>query len=1028
MRIGVCCLLFLLLQCLPLSNIRAEEIGLEKLGEQTVALLAEEKLDEAEKVATQALTLAEAKFPANAPEIATYLNNLAAVYRSKSQYEKAEPLFKRALSIREQRFAEGNLLVANSLAMLARLYMDEGHYDLSAGLQLRAIKIRGKLQGPRHADLGIIRGDLGQSYYDLGRYKECEIQWRSALAINEENYGKVHEEVAVNLNNLGTLFDEMGQATEAEPLFLRALAIREKVLGPDDVELAGSYNGLGTFYYHKGDFAKAEAAYLHSVGIVEKKLGVEHPLVAIVIGNLASVYEDQGRMQEAIALHLRELAIGEKTLGPEHPDVATTLNNLGLAYLHQGDLIKAEAMMRRSLAISEKVFGPEHGDVSYALSAIAGVYMVSNRFEEALPLLNRSLAIDLKAFGPNHPKLATTYRNLASTYEGLKQYDEANRQIDKAIAIQLAAYGPQHPELAQSYANKAKIYFSANNYSDALIAMRQATGIMRQRFSESDNADSTGLLSEHKAQRSLFTKHLEALSFNTQDDTDSGQLAREGFEIAQLARASSVGQSLAQMAARFSQRGDALAVLIREQQDTRAALSQSEKQRLSILGMPADKRDADSETKLRGNIERLRTKLNGLQEKLHQQFPSYSVLISQAPVSVAETQKLLGPQEAMLVYTVTENRLFAWLLRPESIRFRYMKMTATDLNKHVQFLRSKLLPNDRGQLPAMTPVTSSRLYQEIFAAFEPDLVGIKHIFLVTEAGLQSLPFGVLGAGNVAAPEWLAKRYAFAVLPSVSALRALRSFKRGAVAKDPFVGFGDPVLNGDGSDTRNLAATKLFATRSIGPGEMGVDASGIVDVEALRKASPLPDTANELKALSKSVQGSPKAVFLQAQATESRVKQSDLARYRFIAFATHGVMAGELSGIAEPGLVLTPPKIGSVQDDGYLSASEVAQLKLNADWVLLSACNTAAPDGSPGAEGLSGLAKAFFYAGSRSLLVSNWPVSSKATEILIADTMQGYVAAPDKGKAEALQSAELEMMQSSDYSHPFFWAPFSVVGD
>jgi CHAT domain-containing protein len=140
------------------------------------------------------------------------------------------------------------------------------------------------------------------------------------------------------------------------------------------------------------------------------------------------------------------------------------------------------------------------------------------------------------------------------------------------------------------------------------------------------------------------------------------------------------------------------------------------------------------------------------------------------------------------------------------------------------------------------------------------------------------------------------------------------------------------------------------------------------------------------------------------------------------------MAGELSGPAEPGLVLTPPITASTLDDGYLSASEVSQLKLNADWVLLSACNTASPDGTPGAEGLSGLAKAFFYAGGHSLLVSNWPVASKATQILITTTMKAYIDAPDKGKPEALRAAMLEMMAQPQYSHPFFWAPFSVVGD
>ena len=141
---------------------------------------------------------------------------------------------------------------------------------------------------------------------------------------------------------------------------------------------------------------------------------------------------------------------------------------------------------------------------------------------------------------------------------------------------------------------------------------------------------------------------------------------------------------------------------------------------------------------------------------------------------------------------------------------------------------------------------------------------------------------------------------------------------------------------------------------------------------------LPETADELKAIAATLKAGTASLHLGESATETRVKSLDLSRSRNLAFATHGLMAGELKGFAEPALVLTPPEEGSELDDGLLTASEIAQLKLNADWVILSACNTAAADGTPGAEGLSGLAKAFFYAGARSLLVSHWAVSSEAT--------------------------------------------------
>ena len=174
-----------------------------------------------------------------------------------------------------------------------------------------------------------------------------------------------------------------------------------------------------------------------------------------------------------------------------------------------------------------------------------------------------------------------------------------------------------------------------------------------------------------------------------------------------------------------------------------------------------------------------------------------------------------------------------------------------------------------------------------------------------------------------------------------------------------------------------------------------------------------------------------SLWLGQDATETRVRQMDLSGVRTLAFATHGVMSGELRGVGEPGLLLTPPAQGTVQDDGYLSAGEVAQLSLNADWVILSACNTAAADGTPGAEGLSGLARAFFYAGARSLLVSNWSVVSEATVLLTTAMLTEYQANPGQGKAEAERKAMLMLMNTPEhpeYAHPLYWAPFVVVGE
>jgi CHAT domain-containing protein len=162
-----------------------------------------------------------------------------------------------------------------------------------------------------------------------------------------------------------------------------------------------------------------------------------------------------------------------------------------------------------------------------------------------------------------------------------------------------------------------------------------------------------------------------------------------------------------------------------------------------------------------------------------------------------------------------------------------------------------------------------------------------------------------------------------------------------------------------------------------------------------------------------------------------LRQTPLDRYRVIQFATHGLVSGDLPGLAEPALVLTPPKEASPENDGLLTVSKVATLKLNADWVVLSACNTAAGDGAPDAGGLSGLAKAFFYAGAKSLLVSHWKVPSNSTVKLTTDTFAELKNDPTIGRAEALRRAEMAMLDPAnppEFAHPLAWAPFVLAGE
>jgi len=199
---------------------------------------------------------------------------------------------------------------------------------------------------------------------------------------------------------------------------------------------------------------------------------------------------------------------------------------------------------------------------------------------------------------------------------------------------------------------------------------------------------------------------------------------------------------------------------------------------------------------------------------------------------------------------------------------------------------------------------------------------------------------------------------------------------------------------------------------------------------------LPGTARELKAMADIFGAGSSRVFTRSTATEAQVRRADLSQARVIAFATHGLTpadpvgeasASELFELAEPGLVLTPPGQATPEDDGFLSASEVSTLRLNADWVILSACNTATGDAATA--GLSQLARAFFYAGARNLLASHWPVDDEVAAKLTVRTLALEQAGTPR--AEAFQQAMREIRSDpahAEWAHPFYWSPFVLIGD
>jgi CHAT domain-containing protein len=354
------------------------------------------------------------------------------------------------------------------------------------------------------------------------------------------------------------------------------------------------------------------------------------------------------------------------------------------------------------------------------------------------------------------------------------------------------------------------------------------------------------------------------------------------------------------------------------------------------------------------------------------------------------------------------------------------------INDGVRRLRLGLDPDHfaDGIIPEFDFKTAHQIYQAVFAGLEADLAGIRHLFMITNGELASLPPQVLVRDLPPAglPEyekfrtatWLVKDFAVSILPSLQSLVLLRSLPERETPRLTYLGIANPVLSGPpGYSVRggNARQASLPPLSSLYRG-------GAVDVEAVRALTPLPDSEDEVREIANGLGRSESDLLIGADAGEEAVKTRRLSDYRVIHFATHGLIGGDFIS-AEPALVLTPPPKARDGNDGLLTASEIARLDLNADLVVLSACNTAAGERVMD-DAYAGLASAFFIAGARTLMVSHWAVVSEAAVKLMTGTFARLRSSTELKRGEALR---LAMVEAIDEGYPpFYWAPFVIVGD
>jgi CHAT domain-containing protein len=657
------------------------------------------------------------------------------------------------------------------------------------------------------------------------------------------------------------------------------------------------------------------------------------------------------------------------------------------------------------------------------------------------------------------------------------------------LAIFERSLGVTHPNLAHPLINLAALFAERGDWAAALALHKRAKPILTDRAGVDIN-DRTEIGKNRLAGNAgAFRAHARA---TYRADGDGIAAREEGFEAAQWALQTTAADALTQIATRFAKKSGHLATLVRERQDLVISRRAEDKRLLDAVGkadMKATEAIRATMVSLDGKLDAIDKNL----AKEFPEYAEFSrpkpLSIGAVQALLRPDEALIVFLDILSAGKLSEETL-AWAVTNVEARWISIPLGTVALAERVAKLRCgldregqwkwsvrrweaksehcrTLKPDglaDDEPLPFDFGV-AHELYTLLLAPFS-DLTEGKSLIVVPSGPLTSVPFHVLvtEAPKAAAQQehtptaWLALKQPVTMLPSVGSLQALRKLPA-SQAKHPYIAFGNPLLDGGApngipaklarikqscpSDTKSLRHRIVDAGKSVA--DVRALFRGAIDLAELRGLAPLPETADELCAVARALGALDReadTVWLGERATETNLKAlsrtGTLAQYGVLHFATHGVLAGEseefLKARAEPALILSPPKDGTArerleEDDGLLSASEVAQLELDADWVVLSACNTAAGE-KGNAEALSGLARAFFYAKARALLVSHWAVASDAAVKLTTGTFDELRAAPKIGRAEALRRSMKRLIRSGrpHEAHPEYWAPFVVVGE
>ncbi len=996
--------------------------------------------------------------------------NIKTIAQSEEEYKKAVEYFTEANKLKQEYKLDAASEQFNSAALLFKkngysgnyiqckysfgdILIQKNKFDEASEVfnEIDTISIN-KYGADNKFQLNILFGKGTVAFYK--NYIDDALNfYLKSLQLNTKHTGGNNYFGSVLYSSIGNIYSVKGDYNTAIEYYQKDLDLKSKIMGADNPAISVSYNNIGLAYKNKGDYDKALEFINIAIDISSKFNNGYNKENANYLGNAGSIYFEKGQYELALDFTTKALNINKTIFGESHKSVADNLNTTGVILNKKGMYKEALVAFKDAYEIQKTVLGIEHPDIAMTCNNIGFILEMEGKYESSLSFYNEAIKIKTKFFGPFHPDLAVYYNNMGINYYNRGMLNESLESYSKAEQILAKKYGNKFPGLVKIYANKADIYrnkgmineslnyyqksltANINNFNpdstdfytnptlknyydlDKLLISLQGKAIILNNLFEK-NSDEKSLEAAYKTyilcdsvielyNRSSVkesdkialnnrTKEVYEdaiitsmeMAYNKKDEKDKQIFYDKAFYFSEKNKAGILSQAItASSAKKFAGIPD---VVLDKEKFYQEQIAQLEKQIIESA-------DISLTSIYKNLLFDYNNKLIQLNTEIEKNYPKYfESKYKTTIIDIKSIQKRLEKNTALRSYFIAKEQIFIFTVTKENINI-FSSKKPSDFDEQVKTLIKYTTSGLKSDFPKYIK-SANDIYKILF----PDIIPaeVTKITVVPDGIIGLVPFDALFTEQFTGDILNFKDYPFLI----KKYQINYFYSAGLFLKSK----------------ENIYTSSNNGLIGYAPVFDNLQSNNIAGFEA----SSLPGTQEELEKINNIFTDKyfiSKALF-RNEATEKNIKTEKLKDYKYIHVATHGIVNTEFPELS--GLIMYPEKD---IEDNILYSGEIYNLVLNADLVVLSACQTGIGKVSK-SEGIIGLSRALLYSGANNVIVSLWKVSDASTTNLMIDFYKNIIDY-NFDYSESLHNAKIKMInEGGTYAHPYFWSAFILIGD